>query len=265
MTLQEFLDKYLGKIVGYPEGQFVGECLSVCKLYIKECFGIDPPPSGTNSAYGYWSKFPDPLGTVFEKVDNTPDLIPQEGWIAVWKPWASNQYGHIAIVASGCTTGTLMNYAQNWTSKVFQLESNRYTNVIGFLKPKSGTIISDTMTDKEKRILKFISEGIIVDKVKREITEGDVRQGIGYISSNTDDKISKLENKVDTLSKKVKDLTDSQLYDGKSALDWHSEYDSASTELQNYKIKSLQVGFILTILSKNKEKIVEYVKSLFKK
>jgi len=152
MTFQEFIDKYLGQKKGYPDGSYVGQCLSICKLYIKECFGINPPPSGTNSAYGYWSNFPSPLGTVLEKVLNTPDLIPQEGWIAIWKPWSSNQWGHIAIVAKGCTTGTLKNWAQNWTSKKFQLESNRYTNVIGFLKP----IEENNMTKDETNALNII-------------------------------------------------------------------------------------------------------------
>ena len=65
ISLQEFLTKYLGQSKGYPDGSYVGECLSIVKLYIKECFGINPPPSGTNSAYGYWSNFPSPLDTVF--------------------------------------------------------------------------------------------------------------------------------------------------------------------------------------------------------
>jgi surface antigen len=172
MTLQDFLKKYLGKIKGYPDdNSYKGECLSIVKLYIKEVFNISPPASGSGSAYGYWSNFPNPLGEVFEKVENTPDLIPQEGWIAIWKPWSNNQYGHIAIVAKGSTTGTLKNYAQNWTSRTFQLESNRYTNVIGFLKPSG--IIED-MTEGEKRMLEIIKQA--------SLDEGDIR----WLSDNID-------------------------------------------------------------------------------
>ena len=87
-TLEQFLSDYLGKSKGYPDGKYVGECLSIVKIYIKECFGINPPASGTNSAYGYWSNFPNPLGEVFEKVGNTDTLIPEKGWIVIWKPWA---------------------------------------------------------------------------------------------------------------------------------------------------------------------------------
>jgi len=170
MTLKQFLDKYLGQSKGYPtDKQYKGECLSVCKLYIKEVFGISPPPSGSGSAYGYWSNFPAPLGTVFEKVENTPDLIPQEGWIAVWKPWSTNKWGHIAIVAKGSTKGILKNWAQNWSSRIFQLESNRYTNVIGFLVPKSYNKPEEPPMNE---IAKFLKE-------KGKYTEGDVREMYG--------------------------------------------------------------------------------------
>jgi len=176
MTYEAFLKKYLGKTKGYPtDSYYKGQCLSIVKLYIKECFGIDPPPSGTNSAYGYWSNFPNPLGTIFEKIINTPDLIPEKGWIAVWKPWSNNQWGHIAIVAEGCTAGTLKNHAQNWSSKVFQLESNRYTNVVGFLRyNKPEEPIEEPSMTEEKRIIQFLKE-------KDKFREGDVREMYGAL------------------------------------------------------------------------------------
>jgi uncharacterized protein YjbJ (UPF0337 family) len=217
-------------------------------LYIKECFGIDPPPSGTNSAYGYWSKFPNPLGTVFHKVENTSDLIPKEGWIAIWKPWTGNSYGHIAIVDEGSTKTVLVNDAQNWTSKVFQKEKTSYKNVVGYLVPN--VIIDEDMnTTEENNILKFIREGIIIDGIKRDITEGDVRRGIGYITDNIDGKVKKLESKVETLTKNLKDLKDSLLVDGKDVYYWHSEYDSASAEIQTWKKKSLQASSFGDIVS----------------
>ena len=201
MTLLEFLNKYLGKTKGYPTDSFyLGQCLSIVKLYIKECFGIDPPPSGTNSAYGYWSNFPNPLGTKFQKILNYKDTIPESGWIAIWQPWDGNQYGHIAIVSEGCTTGTLKNYAQNWTSKVFQLESNRYTNVIGFLKPIIN--LEDNMTPQEEAILKFVKE--------TGATEGDIRQGIAYVKEGTVSKLEKdvedLKTSLDSLEEKVTEI-----------------------------------------------------------
>lgn len=228
-TLEQFLSDYLGKSKGYPEGSFVGECLSIVKIYIKECFGINPPASGSGSAYGYWSNFPNPLGEVFEKVLNTDDLIPQKGWIAIWQPWSSNPYGHISIVADGSTTGTLKNWAQNWTSRTFQLESNRYTNIIGFLKPKS--IIND-MTDEQKRILDFLNGK----------SEGDVREAFGALNEkpNKDAQIATLSQKVlelDDITKKLQEQIDILTSEVKSnneiILDWQSKFQTANEQVSN--------------------------------
>lgn len=228
-TLEQFLSDYLGKSKGYPDGKYVGECLSIVKIYIKECFGINPPPSGTNSAYGYWSNFPNPLGEVFEKVLNTDDLIPEKGWIAIWQPWSSNPYGHISIVADGSTTGTLKNWAQNWTSRTFQLESNRYTNIIGFLKPKS--IIND-MTDEQKRILDFLNGK----------SEGDVREAFGALNEkpNKDAQIATLSQKVlelDDITKKLQEQIDILTSEVKSnneiILDWQSKFQTANEQVSN--------------------------------
>ena len=228
-TLEQFLSDYLGKSKGYPDGKYVGECLSIVKIYIKECFGINPPASGTNSAYGYWSNFPNPLGEVFEKVGNTDTLIPEKGWIVIWKPWASNPHGHISIVADGSTTGTLKNWAQNWTSRTFQLESNRYTNIIGFLKPKS--IIND-MTDEQKRILDFLNGK----------SEGDVREAFGALNEkpNKDAQIATLSQKVlelDDITKKLQEQIDILTSEVKSnneiILDWQSKFQTANEQVSN--------------------------------
>lgn len=191
ITLQEFIKKYQGKYSGYPEGKYVGECLSIVKLYIKECFGIDPPPSGTNSAYGYWSNFPNPLPTVFSKMENTPDLIPKSGWIAIWKPWNTNEFGHIAIVDEGCTSTKLYNWAQNWTSRMFQKETNNYNNVVGFLVPKVTSSEPD-MTDEQRRILEFLNGK----------TEGDVRAAFGALGD-----MPKINKEIEALKNSLKDMT----------------------------------------------------------
>lgn len=237
-TLEQFLSDYLGQSKGYPDGKYVGECLSVIKIYIKECFGIEPPPSGTNSAYGYWSKFPNPLGSVFEKVENTPDLIPQKGWIVIWKPWSANQYGHIAIVADGCTTGTLKNYAQNWTSRTFQLESNRYTNVVGFLKPKS-SIIED-MTQDEKRALELLESYKI--NAGHGNLEGAINTLIGNVTElrNATESIENFKKDIETLKANIDSL--------------NSKYSELEAKfIENQKINEKQQKALVTANDKISE------------
>lgn len=237
ITLQQFLDKYLGQSKGYPtDTQYKGECLSIVKLYILECFGINPPPSGSGSAYGYWSNFPNPLGEKFEKILNTDDLIPEKGWIAIWQPWSANQYGHISIVADGSTTGTLKNYAQNWTSRIFQLESNRYTNIVGFLKPKND-IISSEMTEEQKRILDFLG-----DK-----TEGQVREAFGALQDlptkneqiiNLTNKVHDLELKIIEISQLVDEIKTNFIEKEKEIVKLQKTIESANTNLNEQILKN---------------------------
>lgn len=274
-TLEQFLSDYLGKSKGYPDdNSFKGECLSICKLYIKECFGINPPASGSGSAYGYWSKFPNPLGEVFEKVLNTDDLIPQKGWIGIMEPWDGNPYGHIFIVADDSTKYLCKNWAQNWTSRTFQLESNRYTNIIGFLKPKS--IIND-MTDNEKLLLGLINDN--------GITEGDIRWVIDLKAKQTvpklEKKVSDLETEISEIKQQLGELTEKynnnekELKNCQSSLktanqtieNISAELETANKEKTNYKswyeskCKELNELKSKTTLIKN---IINFIKSLLK-
>jgi len=116
------------------------------------------------------------------------------------------------------------------------------------------------LTTEEKNILKFVSEGITIDGVTRSMTEGDVREGIGYVADNISEKIEKLETKIKTLTKKVKDLTDSQTLEGKTILEWQQAYDSASAEIQTWKKKSLQASAFGDIVAE----IVIRVKNIIK-
>ena len=221
MNFDGFIDKYKGQTKGYPTDEYYkGQCLSIIKIFIKECFGISPPPSGTNSAYGYWSNFPDPLGTVFTKVLNYKDTIPEKGWIVIWKPWTGNIYGHIALCDDGCTKSKLINWAQNWTSKAFQKETNNYDNVVGYLKP-SGTI------SEMDPILQFIKDN--------NITEGQLREGFAYVKDQTvpklEKKVKELEEKQADLEKKIVELETKYTQKEELELSYQSSIKTANSKL----------------------------------
>src|SRR3990167_7915539 len=132
-----FVKKYEGQTLGYPEGSYVGQCLSLVKVYIKEVFGINPPPSGSNSAYGYWANFPAPLGEVFEKVPiyyhkNGPLFT---GCIPIWDNNAGNGSGHIDIFLEG-NDKSFTGFDANWGGTKAHKQSHDYTNIVGWLAPK---------------------------------------------------------------------------------------------------------------------------------
>lgn len=180
MTLSEFKSAYLGKTVGYPEGSYVGECLSLVKWYIKDCFSMDPPASGCNGARCYWSKFPNPLDTVFKKVPYIQGLIPQPGWIAVWDESVGAGAGHIDVVLQG-EKDYFDGLDQNWGGRHTHVVRHNYANVYGFLVPKGESMPTELevcLADRKKfweerdaLQKKYDDEVIAHKKTKDKLTE----------------------------------------------------------------------------------------------
>lgn len=132
--LYTFIEKYQNRAVGYLG--YPGECLSSVKWFIKEIFGIDPPPSGVKAAWGYWEKFPEPLPSVLEKIEYTPGEIPQPGDIIVWRKTPRLLNGHIAICVIADTYGFIA-FEQNWFSRKGMLVWHNYTtDLYGWLRGK---------------------------------------------------------------------------------------------------------------------------------
>lgn len=256
--LDSFLTKYLGQSKGYPtDSSYKGECLSIVKLYIKEVFGIDAPASGNGSAYGYWLNFPSPLDTIFEKVENTPTLIPEKGWIAIWKPWSTNQYGHISIVDDGSTLTKLVNDAQNWTSRIFQKETNNYNNVIGYLKPKldteSESADNGNMNEDESRALNVVKN--FKDTSKDGIQDGNY-EGAANAAVGAYKEVGGLKSTIDSNKTTIDTLTTAKS-DLEKKIDQLSS-DSLATVRNNLQ----QICIGLAKLTKDEENTDEKIRKI---
>ena len=219
ISLDEFIQKYKGKSVGYPnDNYFKGECLSLTKWYIKEVFGIDPPASGCNGARCYWSIFPSPLDNIFEKVPNTPNLVPKKGWVAVWDGSVGGGAGHIGIVADDkATKSTFNSFDSNWGSKTAQIVTHNYNNVYGFLVPK-GNNMSDMYNgyDLSNRESMKVAVDVLVRVQKGEFVEKSkldelVKIKTAELSSKISDyekQIKILNTQIETLKKDIASLND---------------------------------------------------------
>lgn len=210
MTLEQFTDafilEYSGKTLGFPYGQYVGECLSLAKVFIQEYYGIYPPASGCNGARCYWSIFPNPLGTVLKKVANTPDLIPQKGWICVWDGDTGGGYGHIGIVVSA-NINTFTSFDQNWGGRQAHLVEHNYNNVYGFLVPLNEEAEGGNMANYYKGydlenpesmkvavdVLVRLQNGELVEKQKLDDLKVTMQKQIDI----KDAKVQELQKKID--------------------------------------------------------------------
>jgi surface antigen len=149
MTLSEFIKKYLNKQVEYhsfnPAAKY--QCTDLVNQYIDEVLGLTPV-IGTNA-----KDFPSKVKTnEFEFVKNTPDLIPQKGWIAVWNGRVGSGAGHIAIVRDDKATVNQFNSIdQNWSKPLYTtLETHNYKNISGFLKPKGQNMSKMVQVEADK-------------------------------------------------------------------------------------------------------------------
>jgi len=164
--VDSFVKKYEGKTKGYPnDNTYQGECLSIVKLYIQEVFGFNAPPSGSNSAYGYWQNFPSPLNNYFIKVPNTPQGVPTKGCIPVWNTSMGGGYGHIDIFLEG-DVNVFTGFDQNWGGRHAHKVLHDYNNIVGWLAP----IIKE---NQEDALLKDWDRAITNLKAYRQVRIDD--------------------------------------------------------------------------------------------
>ena len=230
ISLDEFIQKYKGKSVGYPnDNYFKGECLSLVKHYIKEVFGIDPPASGCNGARCYWSIFPSPLDSIFEKVPNRPDLVPKKGWVAVWDGSVGGGAGHIGIVADDkATKSTFNSFDSNWGSKTAQIVTHNYNNVYGFLVPK-GNNMSDMYNgyDLSNRESMKVAVDVLVRVQKGEFVEKSKLDELVKI------KTAELSSKISDYARKIELLTKEKQEQAVQIKDLQESITSLNNELED--------------------------------
>ena len=210
MTFDAFVEKYEGKTWGYPnDSDYRGECLSLSKHHIKEVYGINPPASGCNGARCYWSIFPNPLGTVLKKIPNTPDLIPERGWIVVWNGNTGGGYGHIASILSA-TKDSFVSLDQNYGGKEAHRVTHNYSNVYGFLAPLNSSE-GDNMSDLQACLdshAKLMKEIETKDKIISELTADKERYKAERDQARTerDNYAKKIEDQDKTIFSQKEDI-----------------------------------------------------------
>lgn len=139
MTLQQFVDKWLGRKADF-DGAYGGQCVDLFRFYCKEVLDINQPRS-VQGAADFWQNYEtDPnLKNNFLKIKNTPDFLPQPGDVMLWTRRAGGGYGHVAIILEA-TLSEFISLDQNWPtlSKVTKT-THDYVNVYGVLRPLQTT------------------------------------------------------------------------------------------------------------------------------
>jgi len=95
MTLQEFIEKYLGKKVDF-DGVYGAQCVDLARQYWKEVWEI-PQPEGVDGAQEFVTKYEDkPIMQKHIQLFKAGHLVVR-GDIVIFGASGANKYGHIAI------------------------------------------------------------------------------------------------------------------------------------------------------------------------
>ena len=132
MTIQEFFDKWNGKLLDY-DGAYGGQCVDVYRQFCKEVLVIPQSPLVVGAA-DIWTSY---LQAHFERIDNTPDGVPTKGDVVIWNKFAGGGFGHVGIFSSG-DINNFVSFDENWpVGSVCHFQPHTYTNVLGWLRPKN--------------------------------------------------------------------------------------------------------------------------------
>lgn len=132
MTIKDFFNKWNGKGIDF-DGYYGYQCVDLYRQYCQEVLGIPQSPKVTGAS-NIWESY---LKEHFIEIKNTPDAIPQFGDIIIWNKYAGGGYGHVAIFDSG-DVDSFTSFDQNWpVGSLCHFQPHNYTNVIGWLRPKS--------------------------------------------------------------------------------------------------------------------------------
>lgn len=186
MIPKEFFAKYNGKPVDF-DNYYGNQCVDLYRQYVKECLEYPQSP-GVQGAADIWESY---LKDHYERIDNTPDGIPQLGDIIIWNKQAGGGFGHVAIFDSG-NTNNFISFDQNWPVGSFcHFQSHNYTNVLGWLRPNKLVV---TETPAEITDQTFIPQvGLEVQAIRSKLRDQEAT-------------IYNLETKVDEMNTKITEL-----------------------------------------------------------
>lgn len=138
MTAQDGANWALSRI-GWEidtDGSYGPQCKDFVNAYIQENWGFTPPGNAINLIdYNY------PSG--WQKIQNTPDFLPQPGDIAVWAYGSFAEDGHCGIITSA-NLSTFTSVDQNWfnaseNGSKAALVTHNYSGFWGVIRPPFDT------------------------------------------------------------------------------------------------------------------------------
>lgn len=170
MTYAQFKQRYFNGFVDF-DGAYGFQCVDLFRLYVKEVMST-PQPKGVIGAADFWTNYDsDPnLNQHFTKISNTPDGVPNQGDVVIWSK-KYGPYGHIALIDNATVNGFTALSQNDPTGQPTILKQYKYTNVLGWMRPKKESM--STISIEQKVFEELVSKASKYDEFAR----------IGYTSA----------------------------------------------------------------------------------
>lgn len=135
MTLETFVDKYLGTAIDY-DGTAGAQCVDLIKLYLNKCYGVKAFSFGGSARmlYENYSKTPDAFREKFQRIPFRGEL-PRRGDIVVWGSITGGGHGHVAIATGDAVGDGFASWDMNWNGKSMKVVKHTNDGVLGYLRP----------------------------------------------------------------------------------------------------------------------------------
>lgn len=256
MTFQEFITKYNGKYVD-TDNAYGGQCMDLMHQFCIEILRLTQSDLGAPAAKDVYLNFTNVKGhEFFDRIDNTPINVPQEGDIMFWGT-KLGAYGHVAIFVEG-DANSFRSFDQNFPiGSPCHVQNHTYNGVLGWLRFKSATPDLQAQLDLcrqdrdnhyNARVELYNALGTIQDQqvalgeIKKLLALEDLLQDKDKQLNDATGKINDLELKVKTMetenanlfndnSKLKKEIEDQ----GETILDQGSKISSLVTEIAEIK------------------------------
>jgi hypothetical protein len=145
MTLKQIADEWFDKTVPYPipdPDKLQGQCVQFIRWLLDNYYKL-PQWGKLRGAADFWASYEkDPkMYKYFEKIPNTPELIPQEGDIFIQDHSKGGGYGHIGVVIGDKNTvRQFFAVEQNYKPLKVSTVQHNYNACLGFFRARKEVI-----------------------------------------------------------------------------------------------------------------------------
>lgn len=181
MTLDQFIDKWDGKFADF-DGAYGAQCFDLFRFYVKEVWGLPQfPATGTQGAKVIFDQVDE---TVYKKIPNTPDGVPEKGDVLIYDGRAGGGYGHVVVVISADINNIVVFEQNRPTNSPCHIGNANYSACRGWFRPINGNIEEEPINSEMDIRLKLLDDyrsSHVDDQLKELKTESQIRDGLDRV------------------------------------------------------------------------------------